>query len=121
MKKRLIYRFLIPIVFLLIFSLGLNAFYSNREIAYMPAPLIFYDMFMPYLTGLMLSLIGKSRYIITKTKLIFMAIINIIVFLIEIIILSQTDKAIAIELHILISVCISYVINATLLELEFKK
>ncbi len=120
MRKRLLYRFLVPIAFLIIFSIGLNAFYSDREITYMPAPLIFYDMFMPYLTGIMLSLVGKIKYVITKSKLIFMLIVNILIFLIEVIILAQMKEAIPIELHILISVCVSYIVNATLLELEIE-
>lgn len=87
----------------------------------MPAPLIFYDMFMPYLLGIVLSFIGNKKIYLNKEKIIFLIIVNILIFLIEVVVLSQFKNAIPIELHILISLLISYISNITLLELKINK
>lgn len=121
MNKKILHRIGILIAFILIFTIGINKIYTNREIQFISSTLIFYDLFMPYLLGVILAFLGKYHFKMNKNKAIFMIILNILIFIFEILFMALSDMTIAIEVYVLISICLSFIVNTFLLELETKR
>lgn len=119
MNRNLIFRVVLLAVFLYLFTIGINRIYKDKNIDYISTSLIFYDLFMPYLLGIVLSVIGKYHFAMNKKKLIFMGIVNLVVFLVEIVAMAAVKLAIATEVYVLISLCLAFVLNTTLLELDY--
>lgn len=119
MNRNLIFRAVFLAVFIYLFTIGINRIYKDKNIDYISTSLIFYDLFMPYILGIVLAVIGKFHFVMNKNKLIFMAALNIVIFLVEIVVMAAVKLAIATEVYVLISLCLAFVINTTLLELDY--
>lgn len=119
MNRNLIFRAVFLAVFIYLFTIGINRIYKDKNIDYISTSLIFYDLFMPYILGIVLAVIGKFHFVMNKNKLIFMTALNIVIFLVEIVVMAAVKLAIATEVYVLISLCLAFVINTTLLELGY--